>query len=614
MVESKRRKGHSFILSISIFILVFSVVIPMFNHTVSASQNWYNSDWSYRKLITINSSKVAAQLSNFPVLVYRSSDTSLADDTKCQNDGDDICFVKYSDNTTKLNHEIESFNGATGALNAWVNITRLSSSTNTKIWMYYGHADVTSQQNKYGTWNSNCVMVLHLGETAGVYADSTSNKNNGTWVKGGSSTRTGTPKIGDSCPSFDGIGNNDYIKVNDNPTLNFTTTFTWEGWVKSASVGAEGNLISKNLVGTGNGWDIEHYYTSSPARVLAQNGEGGTTLRYSTTAFVLNTWQYRACSFDDTNVYFNYNGAADGSSSFVLTNAVNKKLYIGIAYPATTYLYEFNGQLDEFRLSKNQRNTSWLTTSYNTEANPTTFHFFGTEQGYNPAPTLTLKSVYPTTGVASYTAFQFNVTWTDGNGDDPVDGYLKANISRSGWYVNASMTWISGSNTTGAVYSYSTTLTAGSYSYIFYAYDGLSHIGTTTVNNPTVSSQSISITIYQGTTPVWFNITSPGHYTQANVSGSGTGGSGTLQIENAGNVPINLTIQSNTSLQTGCTMKWDTDSNPVGAHPITTSPVSFAVAVAASSTKNLWLWMDFYQVSPATGTRHLEIISIADVP
>ena len=96
-----------------------------------------------------------------------------------------------------------------------------------------------------------------------------------------------------------------------------------------------------------------------------------------------------------------------------------------------------------------------------------TASFGGKTTVSNTPPELTSPSVTPSTGVDSYTTFYFNITWSDVDGDDPTDGYLKVNISKTGWYTNVSMTWISGDNTTGALYSYSTTLTAGSYTYQF---------------------------------------------------------------------------------------------------------------------------------------------------
>ena len=69
---------------------------------------WWNTDWQYRKEIIINHIKVEEDLSNFPVLLSFSSDGDLANNSKCQNNGDDIVFIDYSSN--KLAHEINSYN------------------------------------------------------------------------------------------------------------------------------------------------------------------------------------------------------------------------------------------------------------------------------------------------------------------------------------------------------------------------------------------------------------------------------------------------------------------------------------------------------------------------
>ncbi|GAH11312.1 unnamed protein product, partial [marine sediment metagenome] len=63
-------------------------------------------------------------------------DQNLAD--YAQADGDDILFAA-ADGTTKLDHEIESFDNVTGTLVAWVRIPTLSGSVDTDVYMYFGN-------------------------------------------------------------------------------------------------------------------------------------------------------------------------------------------------------------------------------------------------------------------------------------------------------------------------------------------------------------------------------------------------------------------------------------------------------------------------------------------
>ncbi|MDD2666872.1 MAG: DUF2341 domain-containing protein [Methanocellales archaeon] len=159
---------------------------------ISQDSDWYNPSWNYRKLITIDHTKVdnvaapSTTYANFPVLINISSDSGLA--SKAQSDGDDILFTS-SDGTTKLNHEIELYNSSTGELVAWVNVTLTkdsSDATNDTLYMYYGNSGASSQQNAAAVWNPNYKGVWHLDETgngtSGEYKDSTSSANNGTLV------------------------------------------------------------------------------------------------------------------------------------------------------------------------------------------------------------------------------------------------------------------------------------------------------------------------------------------------------------------------------------------------------------------------------------------------
>jgi len=84
---------------------------------------WWNSDWLYRKRITINHTNVDDDLTDFPVLVVNLDDSDLA--IHAQLDGDDIVFVNKSG--VKLAHEIEYYDS--GDLVCWVNVISLSGSS-----------------------------------------------------------------------------------------------------------------------------------------------------------------------------------------------------------------------------------------------------------------------------------------------------------------------------------------------------------------------------------------------------------------------------------------------------------------------------------------------------
>jgi hypothetical protein len=190
------------------FVIVLTLLVSW---SVTHAQGWYDSNWEFRKAITIDSTQVDANLTNFPVLIDI-SDTDLA--LEAQPDGDDILFT--GDNgTTKLDHEIESY--AAGDLVAWVRVPSLSSSTDTVIYLYFGNAGTPNQENPTGVWDSNYVMVQHLEETTLDHNDSTSNGNDSNVVVVTDQAATGNI---DGADEFVGtLTTGDYIRVPDAASL-----------------------------------------------------------------------------------------------------------------------------------------------------------------------------------------------------------------------------------------------------------------------------------------------------------------------------------------------------------------------------------------------------------
>jgi len=119
----------------------------------------FDEGWLYRKNITIDHTKVAGDLTNFPVLVS-TIDTDLRD--KAQNDGDDILFMDGDGVATRLYHEIEHYDDSSGELVAWVNLTDITADQDTTFYMYYGNSGCNSQHFSEKVWDQYFSCVHHL--------------------------------------------------------------------------------------------------------------------------------------------------------------------------------------------------------------------------------------------------------------------------------------------------------------------------------------------------------------------------------------------------------------------------------------------------------------------
>ncbi|MFC1918178.1 DUF2341 domain-containing protein [Chloroflexota bacterium] len=409
---------NKIILRFLVLALLLPLVLPIIGTSiVRADPGWYNTNWQHRKKITVNSANVSADLNNFPVMVYLPADSDLAADA--QDDGDDLLFTA-ADEVTKLSHEIESFNGTTGQLVAWVKIPSLSSTVNTDIYLYYDNASVSSQEDAANVWDSNFRMVQHLQETSGgtdAIVDSTSNSNNGTDTNGPTLGATG--KINGAI-GFD--GSNDYISVSDDNSLDITGSITLEAWVKPVLDASHRRIVIKNYTSWGEPYYMYALWVTSGG--LGFGTSNGAVRNWALNGTLTNNvWQHVAGTYNGTEKVWYINGVAVGTENYTQPIGANaEELWIGSALDATT---RFNGPIDEVRISSTSRSADWILTSYNNQSNPAVFFSLSAEE--SAAPSAVGGSVYPVNKLALLVPWLLLITLLSLNivnsSDRPGKGY-----------------------------------------------------------------------------------------------------------------------------------------------------------------------------------------------
>jgi len=399
---------------------------------------WYNSNWQYRKKVTVDYTKVSADLTDFPVYVDL-ADAGSDFFSNVKTDGSDI-VVTSSDGTTKLSRELVSIDtsGQTGELH--FKAPSLSSSTNTDFYIYYGNASA-SETNDTSTWDSNFLIVTHMKDDPDTshVADSTSNGYNGTKAAANKPIET-TGNFG-KAQSFDGVDNSTYITVSGTTSLltglTQATMSCWVNFPKSSN--AQHFVVIRD-----GGNDFYIAYPGGNNSYLDVQIDvawlGAISLTPAFTDF--GNWAHLAITRNSTSFKAYVNGVEAASSNAVPTDAWTDTWY-DLLYGATLnwspdYTRVCQGDIDEVQVSKVERSSDWIATTYNNGNSPSTFYSIGAQETNNqppatptnssPANGATNVSLTPTLQASAFSdpdgdghaASQWQITTVSGDYSSPV--------------------------------------------------------------------------------------------------------------------------------------------------------------------------------------------------
>jgi len=394
-----------------------SITINGITDVPSPPGNWINTSWQYRKHITVDSNQVNSDLTDFPLLV-RVTDIDLKN--KALSNGNDILFTA-ADGITKLSHEIEKYDGTTGELVAWVKIPIVSGATDTSVFMYYGNAAATNQQDITGTWNSNYKAVSHLSSN---FLDSTSNHNDGT----NSGTVASSGIIG-GASSFNGINN--YVQLANEANFDFerTNTSTLSAWFISNDGTGCGELIGKMGASPYNGYDMiicngqvySELVNNWPSNALRENTNSA--------AFGDGTWHYGVITYDGSSSPTGLKTYIDGIEQTTTTthNTLTSSILQNIA---VRYGERSNGdaplagKLDEARVSAAVHSADWINAEFNNQKMSSNFIALGTEETSGPPPSPIAPSPITDLSAAPGDA-KVTLSWSAPfNGGSPITDYI----------------------------------------------------------------------------------------------------------------------------------------------------------------------------------------------
>jgi len=362
--DSKKKKSMVIIIVSMLCLTVLLSTTNLIVEKAGATENWYNDSWAYRSMLRVDDQYIDADLTNFPILVRIDDNATIF--SQCQPDLDDLIFISYADNTTQFAHEIDTYSVAGDVVNAtiWVNLSNVYSGHDTRFWMYWGNAGASNSEDTTGVWDSDYLGVYHMNasttQTEACY-DSTSNTNHGTFV-GDLPTTDSTAKVGEG---QDLDGDNDYISLPSGVDFPDNVWGTVEAWAELDSVGSDCCIYMLDYNEANEYYalrseDSDSKWFSDGVDNEAHQWELDST-DVATTSF---TYICNGMATDDVDHWINDNIDVTDSSC-TTPDGTFTLARIGVNENGA---HDFDGTIDEFRLSKIKRSDAWIDASYNSVA------------------------------------------------------------------------------------------------------------------------------------------------------------------------------------------------------------------------------------------------------
>ncbi len=303
---------------------------------------WWQTDWSFRKQITIDTTpkgaNIADSIGRVPVLVrLHSGNFSFGD---AMDNGTDLRFVA-ADDKTPLAFHIEQFDPLLGVAAAWVDIPDFPAGTTKQIWLYYGNKKATPAADAAGTFDADYALVYHFDDAAGTPPkDATAYGNNAQNAPAGIDEGA----IVGKGARFSGTG---AITVPASPSLAVAAggSFTFGAWVKPGAPQSRAGLYVRRDGGSSLVVGLDR-------NVPFVEASGLGTLR-ATQAIASGSWSHVAATADGKTIALYVNGKSVASEPGALP-ALNSATGIG-GEPANATggtTASFAGEMDEVRISK----------------------------------------------------------------------------------------------------------------------------------------------------------------------------------------------------------------------------------------------------------------------
>lgn len=347
-------------------------------------------DWDYRKKVTIDNTKVSADLTDY-LLMVDLADMGSNFHSNAKSDGSDIRVTK-SDGTTELAYYISQIDTTAETGIMWVRYNgTLSSTVDTDIYIYYANASANAyavgatygRNNTFQDYEAFWDFEQDPSGSAPQLTDLTGNGNDGTTAGGMTSGDEVAGKVGNAW-DFDGI--NDQAQYDR--FIVGTNNITIGGWAKWSGTGPQ------RIFGAYRG-ALNYQYS------ITQTGLTGFPIRYNfmtdAAYFVQgsagndNTWHHLVMTAQrgvSNGIKGYFDGSIDAQGQTINNTSIdysNNPIYriaAGNGIDGTTvenFSY-LNGDVSVNYLRFDVLSADHISTEYANQNSPSTFYTVGSQE------------------------------------------------------------------------------------------------------------------------------------------------------------------------------------------------------------------------------------------
>lgn len=353
---------------------------------------WYNSDWQYRVELSVDAAKVAADITDYELLV--TGDNFPSDFwSNVKSDGSDI-VVTNVDGATKLHRDLIEFDPVGKTMTLRIGVPSLLSTSNTVLYLYYGNSSA-SEVNSTGTYKgaTKGYWPLHdfsAAEYPTEVKDRTASQYDA-WSHAGNISDEVTAKIGGGVNFIDGDG---HIFWDYQPPYGLTgdgsvdKQFSLSFWIRPDNTDGLDRVWGRNTNADHGDYVVSHESGGKLRFRCIDSVTNGSIGRTCNETLNVGVWNKVDITYNanrsDTGIQFYLDGKWQGSKK---KNKGKYKAMGGIYGVYMTGLGRsgtpdaFSRIMDEMIIRFETTTPGWISTSYNNENSPQAFYSVGSQEG-----------------------------------------------------------------------------------------------------------------------------------------------------------------------------------------------------------------------------------------